>query len=1788
MVLPGYEIQAQVYDSTNTRVCRALRKADGAPIILKILKPLRPSPERLAWFQREYDMQRGLELPCVPRAYGLGLELQGWTMAIENFGGESLDRLLRRGTPPLAEALDLALRIVDALGQIHEKRIIHKDINPSNIVWSAERERLAIIDFGISTALSRESPVLKSPDVLEGTLMYIAPEQTGRTNRAIDYRTDFYSLGVTLYELFTGALPFPAQDAMELVHCHLARLPTPPHARRPGVPMAVSDVVMRLLEKAPEARYQSTYGIKADLAACLAALRETGTVGAIDLGARDVPERFQIPQKLYGREREVEALLSAFERVALGAPSGQGAGEGARGAAELLLVTGTSGIGKSALVRELFEPITRRRGYFISGKYDQLQRSTPYAAVVAAFRSLVRQILGESQARLAGWQEALRGALGPNGQVILDVIPEVEAILGPQPPVPELGPTETQNRFNLVLERFLRVFAKREHPLVIFLDDLQWADAASLRLLERVLGEDRPAHLFLIGACRDNEVGPAHPLTMTLEAIRAHGTAVHEIHLGPLVREHVEELLGQAMHAEPERVRPLAELILRKTEGNPLFVSELLKAVHKEGFITFDRQRGRWQWDLGRIEAKGVTDSIVDLMIGKIRSLPAAAQQALSLGACMGSEIDLRALSLAAGRSEEALSQALFAVTLEGLLLPASELEVVQDSTNPSLLVRHYRFLHDRVQQAAYALVEEAERPAVHLRIGRLLLSKMSGPERAERIFQLATHLNQGRGLVTDPAERLEIARLNLEAGKRAKSSTAYAAAREYLAAGLALLPEGSWGEQHDLTADLHRELAEAEALNGNHARAEALTRALLEQARTPLEQAGVYDALVSHCTMVGRYAEAIDVARRGLALLGIDLPERDLGAALEAAFADVDRRLDDRRLESLLEAPAVEDPAGKAALKLLSNVLSATFYVDRQLYAFTVTKSVGLSLQYGLAPGACSVFAFYGMVLSRFRGQQLAGYEMGALAVRLGERFNSPADICNSCFALGNFTLPWVKHLRMAQAVNDAGYKAGLEAGELRYAGYILIYKLFNQLYEGKPLAQVLADLPEFLHFNQKNKNQIAIDIIRGLELALADLSGGAAGAGPDPAAEAEYLAACEANQSVMALCYYHILKTQILYLHGDPAGALAAATRAEALISAVTGNVAAAEHHFHHALCLSALADRAGADERRVYLEAAAAKRDQLGRWAEVCPETFSHMHALVGAELARLAGATGEAIELYERAITSARENGFLQDEALANEHHGRFWIVRGKERLGRDYLTDARYGFELWGARRKVALLDAELGPPQPLAEAPLDRTTLTTTSTRQQTSRVLDLGSVLKASQAIASELVLERLLTKLMIIVIENAGAERGVLLLVQGEELIPSVEARVDPADPRAAPAVTELDPAPPAESEQFAQSIAVYVERTRESVLLGDAAHEGDFTKSPYITRNQTRSVLCMPLLNQGKLIGVLYLENNLAAGAFTQERLEVLRLLSAQMAVSIENAVLYGQLEQRVGERTAELRKKNADLEEALQHLKATQVQLVQAEKMASLGQLTAGIAHEIKNPLNFINNFAEGNVDIAAEILDELASNPDLRVAEIKDLVVILKQSAEKIAEHGRRTDGIVRGMMQHASGGTGERRSVGLNGLLEQYVSLAYHGMRAQKLDLNVIIERDYDEAVGEIELVPQEIGRVFVNLLTNAFHALQEKQRSSTTGAVPYAPTLTVSTRRRGREVEIRVRDNGVGVPAALRAKIFHPFFTTKPTGQGTGLGLSLSYDIIQAHRGTIRVDGGEGEGATFVVTLPG
>jgi predicted ATPase/signal transduction histidine kinase len=1783
MIVSGYDVGAQLYDGPSSQIYRARRRAGGLPVILKLLKPAYPSPERLAWFKQEYERLRSLDLPGVVKVHGLECDQHRWVMVLEDFGGESLDQTIARSDRSLEELLTLAIAIADALGAVHQHNIIHKDINPSNIVWNPADGALKLIDFGISTVLPRESPSLRSPEVLQGTLAYISPEQTGRMNRAVDYRTDFYSLGVTLYQLFTGQLPFQSDDAMELIHRHIARQPAPPHERSPSVPKALSDVIMKLMGKTAESRYQSSFGIKADLTECLVGLRERGAVPSFAPGRLDVPERFQLPQKLYGRESEVEGLLAAFERVA-------GHGDSSQGQPELVLLAGPSGIGKTVLVQELYRPITRRRGYFASGKFEQFQGSTPYSGIAVAFRSLVRQLLCESEERLARWREELRAALGPSAQVLLDVLPEVELIIGPQQPVQPLGPTEAQNRFDRVFLGFIRVLARAPHPLVLFLDDLQRADPGSLRLLELLFADDEVQHLLVLGAYRDNEVGPAHPLRLALDALMRLGATLH-IRLGPLRLHHIVELVADTVAGDDAAVQ-LAELLVRKTDGNPLFVSEFLKEIHREGLLSFDRSEGRWRSDLARIEAKAITDNVVDLMIDKLRRLPEATQAALRLAACIGGSFDLQTLSLVDERSPAETFARLLPALEEGFVLAASELTVVaSEAAESPLLVRDYRFLHDRVQQAAYALSDDDQKKALHLRLARLLLASTPGPDRGEKVFALADQFNRAGALVSDGAERAAVAELNLSAGRRARAALAYAAARDYLAAGARALGEGGWTRHPELALDLHRELADAEHLNGQHERAEALARLCLERAGTAMEKAEVSTMLVSHHTMLGRYDDAIKTARHGLSLLGVDLPADGLEAAMGAAFAGVQAkrgRMAGREIASLLDRPEMVDPWAKTATKLLLKVLPSAFYVSPVLYSVVIFKAVDLSLEYGHPPESCDLYSYYGHLLSGIYGEHRAGFEFGVLSLRLSERANRLDDKCRSSFILANFILPWVQHVRTALPLNDAGHQGGLASGELQFAGYILIYKLMDQFYEGKPMAQVLSELPGFLVFNQKTNNQIATDIILGLELALSNLSGATRARGEfatEELSEAEYLAACESRGSQMASCYYQILKTQALYLHGDPAAALVASAAAGRLLPSIMGNIAVAEHAFYTALSLAAVCPAEPGEARSRAVEQLDEAVSRLERFAGSCPQNFAHMHALAAAEAARISGRVA-ALDLYDASVDTARANGFVQDEALANELAAKFWLERRKEKVAGAYVAEAYYGYQLWGARRKVAELEAR--HPWLLLQdttASLRASITAPTTTGQRVSGSLDLSSVLKASQAISGEIVLEKLLTKLMEIVIENAGAQRGVLILEAKGELMVHVEARADVLGPEQAAVVTALWSMPVSRYAEIAEGVVRYVGRTRESVILGNAAHEGAFTEDAYVAASRPKSVLCTPLVHQGQLLGMLYIENNLTTGAFTPERLEVLRLLSSQIAISIQNARLYNEMEHKVEERTEELKRRNGDLQAAVLHLKTTQAQLIQSEKMASLGQLTAGIAHEIKNPLNFVNNFAELNAELATELATELEQRPDARLADVKDTFTYLKLNADKIREHGERADSIVRSMMQHASGAAGERQKADVNALVEEYVSLAYHGIRAQQRDLQVVIERDYDPSVGAVEMLPQEMGRVFVNLLNNAFYAVRDKQLKAD-GA--YTPSVSVSTRRQGDHVRILVRDNGPGIPPAVSNKIFVPFFTTKPPGSGTGLGLSMSYDIVvHGHRGMLAVESAEGGGATFIVTLP-
>ncbi len=1778
-----YDVETRLYEGARFEILRARRRVDDLPVILKLLKNAKPSPAQIARLKREAETVRSVDSPFVVRCYGFETDQKRWALVQEDFGGVPIATMIGEAKYELKAKLEVAISLVRGISDLHSRSVIHKDINPTNVLWNAASGALKLIDFGISTVLSQENPDFFTPNRLEGTLAYISPEQTGRTNAPVDYRTDFYSLGVTLYELFTGARPFTSEDPLELVHAHIARRPASPHETYPELPAALGAVIMKLLEKSPKARYQSAYGILSDLQRCRDELTEAGEIPAFPLAAEDISERFIFPRKLYGREHDVEQLVAALNRsVEAGASDGE---DDTPSAATLVLVTGNAGMGKSALVRELHRPITEQRGYFIMGKFEQFHRE-PYFAIVAAFRSLIGELLRESEDRLEAWRERLTDALGPNGRVITDVIPQVELIIGPQPELVELGPNEQLNRFNQVFRNFIHALARPEHPVTAFIDDLQWADAASLELLKQLLGDDRPHSLLVVGAYRASEVDANHPLTATLSQIRSEEAAPVEISVAPLEVAHVAQLIADTVATTVESATPLAELVTRNTEGNPLFIKEYLQALHEEGLLRFERSSGLWQWDLGQIEGRGTTESVLDLTVEKLKRLGQETQRALTTAAVIGNRFRLDELASLSGTPLEETFETLLPALRAGVVVTTSEaaaLTAAGDTEGGDC-----RFFHDRVQQAAYSLLDESERADLHLRIGRMLLGSASGDERGEEIFEIVDQLNQARELITGPEELIELAELNLEAGHKAASSGAYAAAGEFLEVARAAATPGGWQTHYELTMAIHRELAVAQHLVGDHDRSDELTGAALEHARTKLEKAEILVTVVRLFTTAARYAEALEAMNRGLKLLGHELPPGDVQEAMGAAFGVVQEKLGDATPASLVDRPTMSDPEIRAATRLLIAGMAAAFYVDPFTYSLIIFCAMALALEHGHPPEGVAVYAWYGHLLSALFGQPQAGYEFAKLGLELSERRRSLQDKCLSCFVLANWTWSWVKHLHETAPISEAGFRAGMESGELMFAGYVLYYGDHNKYFCGAPLDELAEDLHHHLAVNHQLKNHIATDGGDSLRLVIGNLRGETSGPmdfATEDLEEAALLARCEGNQSVMVICYYYIFKTMVLGLYREFDEALEASAAAEPLLQAVVGNVATVRHPFHTALALCGKMESASEAERPELMEKVAGTRDQLAQWAEGCPENYAHLHALLAAELARLDGDAEEAAVQYQRAIEQAAANDYPQDRALANELAGRFQLGQDEADLAAGFLSEAHHGYLLWGARHKVQLLEAEFTMLAATAWSPTERTIETTRTASLNTSTELDLASVMRASQAISGEIRLDRLLERLMALVIENAGADRGVLVVCSDDDLLVEANGALETRDGAQHLAIDVQQGTPLASYDGIPGSVVRYAVRTNEDVILGDASQEGSFTRDSYIQRERPNSVACLPMNNQGQLMGVLYLENQQATHAFTENRVELLRMLSGQFAISIENARLYREMEQKVEQRTEQLRDKNQELQETLDNLRATQSRLIHSEKMASLGQLTAGVAHEINNPLNFVNNFASLGVQLIEEIEEIRDEETDAKLEDVADIVEDLRLNVEAIHKHGERASGIVKSMLEHARGTVSERELTNLNTLVERFSKLAGFGRSNPDARAPVAIDLQLDDCVGEIQMVPQEIGRVLVNLLNNAFDAVTERAQDA---GEPFDGLVKVQTRCLDGEVEIRVTDNGTGIPEEIRSKIFEPFYTTKSGQEGTGLGLSLCYDVVvQGHNGDLRVESEPGQGAAFILRLP-
>ena len=1790
-----------------------------ASVLLLATASTHPTSETLAKLEHEYSLKDELDSAWAIRPQAISEQRGRAMLVLEDPGGEILERFLPEPLE-LTQFLRFAAGLAASLAGLH-KRLIHKDVKPANVLVDPTTGQVRLMGFGIASRLEREHQSPDPPEFIAGTLAYMAPEQTGRMNRSIDSRSDLYALGVTLYEMVTGTLPFVTSDPMELVHCQIAKKPMPPCARRPAVPEQVSAIIMKLLAKQAEERYQTAIGVEHDLRRCLEAWETTRQIVQFNLGGHDIPDRLLIPQKLYGREKDIEVLLAAFDRVV------------ATGKPELVLVSGYSGIGKSAVVNELHKSLVPPRGLFASGKFDQYKRNIPYSTLAQAFENLIRGLLGKNESELAPWRKALQEALGENGRLIVDVIPELGLIIGDQPLVPDLPPQEAARRFQRVFRRFVGVFAQSSRPLALFFDDLQWLDAATLDIIEDLLVHDDVHHLLLIGAYRENEVDSSHPLLRKLESVRSANVPVQDIRLAALDPKCVRDLITEALRTNSGRADPLAQLVHTKTAGNPFFVIQFLRVLVDEGLLTFAPGDACWTWDVDRIYAKGYTDNVVDLIAGKLGRLPLRTKSALQQMACIGNAAEIAMLAAAFDMPEQGIHEDLWeAVRLE-LVLRLSD---------------SYKFVHDRVQEAAYSLIPESLRAPTHLRIGRLLAVRTPPGRRDEKIFEIVSQLNHGAALITEQGDREELAELNLIAGKRAKASSAHASARSYLVTGIAVLGEHTgWTSRYDLAFALTLECAECEYVTGLFDEADRLISVLLAKGASTIDKASVYCLKINLHVMRAEHAQAVESALECLRLFGLDMPAHPTRELVEAEYEKVWVHLGERSIESLIELPRMTNPKIQATMRVLTVLFAPAFFTDENLAYLQPCHMVNLTLIYGITDASSAAFAWFGIILGPLFRRYGDGYRFARLAGEVVERHGYLAFKAKIYFAMEMVAI-WAHSPGKALDYIDKAFLTGVEIGDVTYAGYCCTHVLPDLLLRGDHLDFVWRESERYLDFVRKTKFLDMIDVVISQQRLIANMRGQTTtfSTFDDPTFdETAFEAQLTADRIPVVICWYWILKIQARFMSGDYQDAIDAAENAKALLRSSGAHIQLLDYHYYTALALAAEYERAPPNTQGEWYKTVTAHLDQLRDWADHCSPMFRDKYELVAAEVARLECRTLDAEELYEKAISSASLNGFVHNEALARELAARFYAARGFERIAHIYLEDARYGYLRWGAEGKVRQLD-HLYPQLRQSSAPVGSSGVVATAVEQ-----MDFATVIKISQTISGEMLLEKLIDKLLRTAIEHAGAEQGILIRPRGEALRIEAEAITSGED------ITVHRLADGQKAAELPESVVRYVMRAQETVILEDGLTQNPFSADPYMVRRRPRSVLCLPLINQTKLIGILYLENNLAPNVFTSRRVAVLKVLASQAAVSLENSRLYRDLADRerkisrlvdanilgifiwniqgaivtANEAFLQMLQYEAqdlisgclrwtDLtppewrersERSMQELKITgtarpwekeffqkdggrvpvligaalfeqggdegvafvldlRVQkqaeaqirefkdhLSRANQLAMIGELTASIAHEVNQPLAAVVANAEAGV----QWLDRADPNLDG-----------VRKVLRRIARDGTDAGEIVkrlRALFGRVAPTTSEHR---IEDVMTEVLKIIEHEAARRHIAINVALR----EGLPAVLCDRLQIQQVLLNLMLNAMDALDETPR--------HEKIVRVFAEWDGSQsLVLAVRDYGMGVQNPER--LFQTFFTTKK--KGLGMGLTISRSIIEAHGGQLWLARTDGPGSTFCFRLP-
>lgn len=1794
-----------------------------------LLAPEHPSPVAIARLAHEYGLRDHLDRDFSLHPLELVREHGRTLLLLESGPGLPLHQLLEEPLEP-GRFLRLASSIAAAISRMHRRGLIHKDVKPIHIFVDPETDDVRLTGFGIATRLQRERQAPGLPELIAGTLAYMAPEQTGRMNRSIDPRSDLYSLGVVLYEMITGSLPFVAADPVEWVHCHIARRPLPPAQRSARIPAPISAIIMKLLAKAPEDRYQTAAGAENDLRNGLTQWETKKAIVAFELGQRERPERLATPERLYGRSREIEELLSAFGEVVT------------TGGARFVLVAGYSGVGKSSVVNELHKALVPARGLFASGKFDQYKVDVPYAPLAQAFQRLLRPLLMKGEDELGQWRDALNDALRPNAALLADLVPELELVIGEQPAVVELSAADAQRRFQQLVRRFIGVFARAEHPLTLFLDDLQWLDAATLDLVFELFSADDVRHLLLIGAYRDNEVTGTHPFALKLDAFQRHGSRVRILTLAPLVPDDLGQLVADALSSAPDRVRALTELLQAKTGGNPFFTSQFLNSLVDEGLLAFEPSVGQWSWDRERTLAKGYSDNVVDLMVRKLARLPRAAQRRLQQLACLGNASELDTLCVVSESSAEALEQDLWQALHQELIVRADA---------------SYRFVHDRVREAAYSSIPEGSRAPLHLEIGRRLAAHTPIDRRKEAAFEIVNQLNRAGGLISAVEEREELAELNLLAAKRAKRATAYSAALEYLRAGSAALPEDAWHNRRELAFSLELDRAECEFLTSDFAGSERRLRALWSLGLDAPERASVTCLLIDLCVNLGRGDAATAIGLDCLRHLGVEWSEPLTAEHVAREYELVWLALAGRNIEDLVDLPRLTDPRHLGMLEVLVTLTTPAWCrLDRNLLCLVTCRAVSSSLTYGNSDASCVAFAMMAVVAGVQFGDYEAGHRFGSLAHHLVDRYGFSRFQARTYLFVGNLVLPWTRPFQAARDVVARAHENANQVGNLSYAAFTAERTVVSMLIAGDPLEDTHRQIDATLAFARSRDFFLVILCLipqLGLVRSLRGLSP-TFGSFNDDNTDERQLEAQVTSNPLFAICdwYYWVRNLQVRFFASDFTAANHAAAQARRSLQAGPGSLEEAEYHFYAALSLAAPLAPAPSEDRSMELAALGVHHRQLAAWAEQGPGNFASRAALVAAEIARLEGRSVVAMRLYDDAIHGAQAQAFVHVEAVAYEIAGRFYAQSGFEEIARHYLRSARQAYVRWGAHGKAHQLDRSYLHLRDDAPAVSAATTIAAPIEH------LDLATVLKVAETVSSEIALDKLIDAVMRAALEHAGAGRGLLILSREEGHRIEAEANTDSGPVRVSPRRDSPGP------NDLPMSLLHYVTRTRAPVLLDDACADDRFAADEYIRRRRTRSVLCLPLVKQARLVGVLYLENDLSTDVFTPARNSVLELLAFEAAISLENSRLYDDLQRRearmrrmvdsniIGIFTAAIDGHISEANEAFlrivgydredlgagrllwteltpadwrwaddraleeiaargfaspyekQYVKKDgtrvsvwfacsmfedqpndgvalvvdltdrkraeqaardseqrylqiQMELAHANRVSTVGQLSASIAHEVNQPLSGIHT----NLSTCLRMLSN--DPPNLEGA---------RETIRRGLRDTNRAADVIQRLRALFSKADTRREPLDVNAAIREVTALSQSELRSHHIELDLQLSGSLPVMEGDRIQMQQ----VMLNLVQNALDAM-----ATTSGD----KRLLIRSETRGEDVVIAVADSGQGVDPADLERVFDAFYSTK--SGGLGVGLSICRGIIEAHGGKIAVKNAAHGGAVFELTLP-